>query len=205
MRKATIKDKDLLCEILSESFNQNPSVNWVIGKRSGKKKRIALLVKYSITKCLREGTALISDNEKGAALYFLPNHYKFSISEIWWQVLLAFKVIGIFRVPEIVKRESFIKSQKLNTPHLYFWYLGVLSDSRDGKAVNELRNHVFEVADDLQVPILIETSEPRNIKTYERVGFKTYFEWISPEKNLNIWFMKREKSDSRYVVRNVNR
>ena len=192
MRIATVKDKDLLCEILSESFLYNPSVNWIVNNRKEREKRIVQLVKYSVSKSLREGTAIISDNEKGAALYFLSNSSKFSLSEIWRQILLAVQVIGLFRIKEIQKRESFIKNHKLKTPHLYFWYLGVKSDARDGKASKELRDYVFQIAEENQLPILIETSEPRNIKTYKRMGFKTYFEWSPPKKDMTIWFMKRE-------------
>jgi len=203
MRIATAKDKHLLCDILSEAFSKNPSVNWVVGNKPNKELRIKTLVEYSVSKGLREGTALISDNEKGAALYFLPNHSKFSFSEIWWQVILAFKVIGIFRVSEILKRESFIKKQKLQIPHIYFWYLGVQSDTRDGKASRELRDNVFQVADQKQLPILVETSEPRNIITYERMGFKTYFEWEVPAKDMTIWFMKRENPSLRGTTQSL--
>jgi len=191
MRIATNKDYTLVCNILSEAFLYNPSVNWVVNKKE-REKRIVKLVKYSVSKCLREGTVLISGNEKGAALYFLPRKSKFSISEIWGQIQLAFQVIGIFRVNEILKRESFIKKQKLQVPHLYFWYLGVMSNARDGEASKELRDYVFQIAKKNQLPILLETSEPRNIKTYERMGFETYSKWGIQSKKMNIWFMKRD-------------
>ena len=191
MRIASLDDRSLLCEILAEAFKTNPSVNWVVGNRKGKQTRINLVVKYSVDKCLREGTALISGNEKGAALYFLPDYSTFSFREIYWQVVLAIRVVGLFRVFEIMKRERFIKSKKRAVSHLYFWYLGVKSDTRDGKAFRELRDYVFELAKENGLPILIETSEPKNIKPYQRIGFKTYFKWEVPKKEMSVWFMQR--------------
>lgn len=193
MIKATKKDKNLVIDILSDAFEFNPSVNWIVGNRKGKAKRLKLLIEYSFQKCLRDGTVLISNDKTGAAMYFTSTKPVFSIKELFWHLILAFKVIGIGRLHEILTRESFIKKHKLQIPHLYFWFLGVKKNNRNGKAARELSQYIFKEAKQLQLPILVETSEAKNILSYQKMGFKTYYKWENKRKKMNIWFMKKEQ------------
>ena len=61
-----------------------------------------------------------------------------------------------------------------------------------GGAVFELRDAIFEMATQVNLPIYLETAIERNKVAYERYGFETFHYWEDPAENIKFWFMKWE-------------
>lgn len=51
MTKASISDKDLILDILCDSFDTNNSVNYVVNQDKNRKNRIRKLMEYSFDMC----------------------------------------------------------------------------------------------------------------------------------------------------------
>ena len=73
---------------------------------------------------------------------------------------------------------------------MYFWFLGV--EKGGDQAVYELKDHLFELSKNQQLPILLETSVPRNRSVYERYGFEVYHTWEDSGNDKALWFMMRK-------------
>ncbi len=193
MRKARIAEKDKVIDIISSTFETNPGVNWLIKKRGSHRKKIRRLASYAFLKSfLREG-AYISSNEKGVALCYRFNYQVFSIREVIYQLRFVFFSINPWRILKVLKRESYRKSKRPDSGnYLYFWFLGVIPGG--GGAVYELRDAIFEMATQVNLPIYLETAMERTKVAYERYGFETFHYWEDPAENIKFWFMKWEPS-----------
>ena len=102
MRKAQKSDLSLVVEILSSSFDENPSVNWVVKQDRKIGKRIQVLCKYAFLTALARGGVYISSDEKGVALCYKYNEKKESLTDYWNQLILALRAIGLKRIPEVL-------------------------------------------------------------------------------------------------------
>ena len=193
MRKARIAEKDKIIDIISSTFDTNPGVNWLIKKRGSHKRKMHRLASYAFLKSyLREG-AYISSNEKGIALCYRFNNHAFSITEIIYQLRFALFSINPWRIPKVMKRESYRKSKRPPSGnYLYFWFLGVLPGG--GEAVFELRDAIFEMAAQENLPIYLETAMERTKVAYERYGFEVFHYWEDTAEKIKFWFMRWEPS-----------
>jgi len=68
MRKAKYEEKNLIIDILTQSFESNKSVNYIIPQNENRIKRIWTLMDYSFEICSLFGDVLISDDNKACWL-----------------------------------------------------------------------------------------------------------------------------------------
>lgn len=183
------KHKKDSVRIIADTFDANPSVNIVIGDKGNRQKKIRRLADYAFVKALNRNGAYLSDNKMGTALCFASTAKSFSLFEIYYEVRFAFS-IPIRKVFQTLKRESYIKKNRIEGDHLYFWFLGVQKGG--GQAGFDLKDHLFEVSRMKNLPIILETSVERNKTIYERYGFKVYHEWADSGGGKTLWFMVRE-------------
>lgn len=189
MTLATPEDKKEAVQIITNTFDQNPSVNIVIGSSGNRRKKIGRLGNYAFIKAFNRNGAYLSSNRKGAALCFESEAKGTNFAEFWAEFPFAIS-IPPKKVIQTLKRESYIKKHRFEGKHLYFWFLGVEKDG--GQAVFELKEHLFELSKQKQLPILLETSVERNRSVYERYGFEVYHTWKDSGGGKALWFMMRK-------------
>lgn len=190
MQKVTIAQSPLVIHILTQSFQTNPSALWVIKQDEKVQERLKSLIEYSVKTGLENDGVFLSDNESAAAICF-KEPAKTSLSSYRNQLQLIRKAIGFSRVLHVLKREGYLKKHRLKEPHLNFWFLGVDPSRKGGNGVRDLKQGIFKLSEEQQLPILIETSVERNKNVYERFGFHVYHTW-KPSTDYSLWFMKRD-------------
>mgnify|MGYP001202050323 CR=1 FL=1 len=186
---ATIKDKTDLVNIISTTFDANPSVNIVIGDKGNRRKRIKLMAGYAFIKALNRDGAYLSENKKGIALFYRSNYGKSNLKEIFYELRFAL-ALPVKKVFEALKREAYLKKYRYQGEHFYFWFFGVQKGG--GKAGFDLKNGLYQLSEQEQLPIILETSVARNKIVYERYGFKVYHQWSYYGDGHTLWFMKRD-------------
>lgn len=189
MFQATSADKKLASQIITVTFDKNPSVNIVIGEGGNRKTKLTRLGNYAFIKALNRNGAFLSENKMAVALCYVSDEGKSSLSEVWSEVRFALS-IPFNKVLQTLKREKYIKEHRAKDRHLYFWFLGAQKGS--GQAVFELKDAFFESSEKEQLPILLETSVPRNRAAYERYGFYVYHTWVDSGNGHELWFMRRD-------------
>ena len=181
-----------IIDVLTEAFDANPSVNWVIKNDAKRKKRIRVLSEYAYKTCKARDGVYLSSNKQGVALCYNYFCKKEGIADYWNQLILAINAIGLSRIGEVLKRESYIKKHRDNKgDFLYFWFFGVSDKGRGSDAAKTLKDDVFRSADEQQLPIYLETSVAKNKRVYERYGFVNYHTWRVEKQGIELWFMKR--------------
>lgn len=191
MIQASYKDKKLITSIITETFENNPSVNTVIGSKGNKRKKIQKMAEFAFIKSFNRNGAFLSDNKKGAALIYRADQNRFSLKEQYYELRFAFTSIPLKNILNVLKRESYFKSKRpKDGKYYYFWFLGVLKDGEN--ASFEIKNELLKRADEEKLPIYLETSVWRNVIAYQRYGFTVYHTWEDVKNGITVWFMKKE-------------
>jgi len=75
------------------------------------------------------------------------------------------------------------------------WYLNELGvdPAFQGKGFgSSLMRYMLKKIDDQGLPVYLETSLEKNVRYYEKFGFKLIKEALIPETDVNQWFMLRD-------------
>jgi len=166
------KMKERILDILSGSFDTNNSVNFVVKQDNRRKQRIRKLVNYSFKRTLNFGKAFVSEDGRACMLVVDPNLEKTTLLTIWWDIQLAFSVVGINRVFKVLKREKAVKSEKPSEPYIYLWFVGVdpqfQGQGKGAELIQSLISNEWRAGRS----IYLETSNARNFPFYEKLGFE---------------------------------
>jgi len=187
MIRATRSDKELIVGILTNSFADNKSVNYIIQQDSKRIERIKSLMEYSFEVCLMFGEVFISADKKGCALILFPDKKKTTVNSLLLDLKLLLKSTGLQNAIKAMKREEAI--QKLHPDGLlyYLWFIGVDNSEQNKGIGSALLQEVITQATLQKRLVILETSTEKNIPWYEKHGFKMY-----NKLNLgyNLYFLK---------------
>lgn len=163
--------KDKITTILTASFHDNGSVNTVVKQDSKRMKRIERLMRYSYFQAEQYGKIYLTDDQKTCALVLFPHQKKFVLRGILEDLKLVFGCIGVLRVGKVMKREATLKKLHPTSDFAHLWYIGV-DPSEQGKGHGtKLMQEILAEMEAKQLPVYLETSNPKNFVFYERIGF----------------------------------
>ncbi|MEQ8474450.1 MAG: hypothetical protein RIC35_24850 [Marinoscillum sp.] len=147
---------------------------------------------YAFETGITRNGVFLSDDRQCTAICYRYNFKKDGFKDYWNQLLLVLNCIGISNLSSVLKREAYInKLRPKDGQFLYFWFFGATQRGIKMRSVYELKKHIFDLSKNLNLPIYLETSVPKNQKIYQRFGFEIYHTWGQREQT-TLWFMKRE-------------
>lgn len=189
MIKATYGDKERIVNILTEAFDDNKSVNYIVRQDRHRKRRIRRLMKYSFEVCHSFGKVFLSDDRQSCALILLPDKKKTTLRSIWWDIQLILTCTGIGNVRKAMQRETKIKALQPKEPFYYLWFIGV-SPQAQGKGIGTalMKEFLAECGFNKRV-ICLETSTTRNLPWYKKFGFSIYNKL---DLGYELFFLKKE-------------
>lgn len=192
MRKAIRSDKERVIKIISESFNTNPHIDFIVKNDKNRPKRIAALADYAFKFGLRRNGVFLTDDGFGVAIIFEYDKVAMNLNEYWLQLLLVFKCFSVPRALMIDKLESQIKKNRASDRQfLYLWFFGVANQALGTSNGRDLMKFIFNMSHDQKLPIYLETSLRRNNVIYKRFGFEDYNKFETGKGDLTMWYMKR--------------
>lgn len=174
MIKADYIDKDIVVQILTKSFNENKSVNYVIKPDAKRVDWIKRLMEYSFNMCQAFGEVWMSEDKKGCVLVLWPHKKQTLLKAVMWDVKLAIKAIGMGRVLQVLNRESRIKTHHPKSQFCYLWFIGV-DPPYQGKGIGSgLLKEILNLCEAKAQPIYLETSVEKNLAWYQHFGFEVF-------------------------------
>jgi hypothetical protein len=190
---ATLNDKLASVRIIAATFDANPSVINIIGKKGNRKKQLERLATFAFTKSLNRKGAFISKNKMGVAFFYKSSVKVFSLKEIYYEIRFALS-IPFQKVIETLKRQAYLKKHRYQKENFYFWFFGV--EKGGDQAGFELKDYLYQLSADEDLPIILETSIKRNKVVYLRYGFEIYHTWENYSDKSPLWFMIRSPKKS---------
>lgn len=176
MNRARQYDKELVADILTKSFLDNRSVNYIIKQDGKREQRIKALMRYSFEVCYLFGDVFISEDKKSCALLIKPENKKLTLKSILLDIKLMFSVVGILNLKKVTRREAAIKKIHPETAIYYLWFIGVDPSHQNKGIGSKVLNQIIETGLSENRTICLETSTLKNIPWYEKHGFKIYHE-----------------------------
>lgn len=174
MQRGTVDHRDLVVKILSESFDDNKSVNYVVKQDGKRQERIRELIDYSFNICYAFGDVWIADDDQACALILYPDKKRLTLTALLWDVKLALSAIGLTRVGQVLNRESMIKSFHPKEQFIYLWYIGVSPELQNKGSGSQLLKEIITDSEKQGKPIYLETSVNRNLAWYKKYGFEIF-------------------------------
>ncbi len=188
MKRANIEDKNLVVDMLINSFDSNLSVNYIIEQDGDRRKRIEELMSYSFDICRLFGDIFLSEDNRACALMLYPDKKKATIKSTWLDLKLVFRSIGFKGISKTLKREALLKEVRGSERKTILWFIGVdPKDQHKGLGSNLLQS-VIAYSDELGRPIYLETSNNNNLPWYAKFGFEIY---AQKELDHTLYFLRR--------------
>lgn len=185
----TTTEKAIVTTVLTQAFADNGSVNYVVGKKERSVKR---LMKYSYEMCKHGGGVSVNEQQNSVMLHKFSEKSPTGLFSFWEEVKLAVLGIGPTRILKVLRRESYIAKHKMQEPHLYLWFIGTLPEAQGRGLGSQLLKDLLEEADNLALPVCLETSNPRNLPFYRKYGFHIYHQSETKKLGYKLWFLKKE-------------
>ena len=189
MTRAKYSDKRLIVNILSSSFEDNKSVNYILKQDKKRVDRIKNLMEYSFDMCYYFGEVFLSDDKKGCALILLPDKKKTNLKSILLDMKLIISCIGLSNVTKAMDREARIKKLQPTDLMYYLWFIGVDPKEQNRGIGSGLLGEIIKEGFSKGRPVYLETSTVKNIPWYEKFGFKIYNEL---DLSYRLFFMKND-------------
>jgi GNAT superfamily N-acetyltransferase len=176
MQIASYKDKNLVVSILSKSFDENKSVNYLIKQDKKRAYRIRKLMHYSFDMCYWFGQVFMSEDKKGCALIIMPDKKKTTLKSIVSDIKLVVGSTGLTNIRKAIRRESKIMRTHPKGLIYYLWFIGVEPNEQAKGIGSKLMEDLIVEAKSMKRTICLETSTLKNVPWYEKFGFRIYKE-----------------------------
>lgn len=189
MIRAEYKDKYMIVDILSSSFDDNKSVNYIVKQDNKRVQRLRKLMEYSFDVCFLFGDVFLSEDKKACALVVLPDKKKTTLKSVLLDIKLIFFSTGVRNIKKALKRESEIKRLHPEGLIYYLWFIGVDPNEQNRGIGGKLLQEIIQEGLSQNRKICLETSTQKNIPWYQKFGFSIYQELNFGYK---LFCMKRE-------------
>jgi GNAT superfamily N-acetyltransferase len=191
IQNSSIDDIELLTDILSDSFSNDPIMNWVMPLPSIYPDFFRLLLTDLY---LPRGIAH-HDSEGRAAALWLPPGETFSVPPRWVFVSMLARLVGrkgLRPLWRMHQQGSLFDHHHPTEPHFYLQFLGARHANQGQGAGSALLKHGTRMCDEHRMPAYLESSNILNVPLYQRHGFEIIHEETLPAGGPTGWFMWRE-------------
>lgn len=190
MYQAKLVDRSIVIQILTRSFDQNPTLNFLIRKGSDRSKHISAIAEYAFA--YRRNGVWLSDSRKGVGICFRPSIRRQDLKDIYYLIRMLVKGISLRRLCEIFYHRSRVESLRPTmADQLYFWFFGVCPGETPRVSARELSSQILSMASRRNLDIYAETTLYKNMVVYRRFGFEVYRRWLNPTNGIQVWFLRR--------------
>jgi ribosomal protein S18 acetylase RimI-like enzyme len=192
-RVATAADLEGLTTTLTAAFEDDPLWTWVFRDPT----HLAVFWRFYIGSALRYPCVWITGDYAAAAVWIPPAGSELTGEEEERLESLVGELVGP-RAPEVLELlDRFEASHPRERPHYYLSLLGTHPDHRgQGHGMTLLAENLRRM-DAEGIPAYLESSNPRNDRRYERLGFRPLGEFSTPAGERRVTTMWRDPGGPR--------
>ncbi len=184
-------DRDVIIGIVSNAFEQNPRAQTMM-KKKNPARSVRLMTEYAYQLVEKFDGIYLSADKSTVLFYYRKSQYHRTLADYLKYGKMFLQAIRPSQLFPTLKREKHIMNLRKGYPdYIYVWVLGSVPNNKSLQGLADIRDHLFDLSEKLQLPILIETTVEKLLKLYRYVGFEVYHEWYDEEADLNVWFLER--------------
>ena len=196
IRSATHADLDTLVDTLSDSFSNDPILNWVIPQASLYPDFFRMIIRDVY---LPHGISHLEEQGRGAALW-LPPGREFAMPTRFGLLSLFVRLImrqGLKPLRRVRQQADTFDQYHPTEPHYYLQFIGARLRNQGQGVGSALLKHGIRVCDEQSMPAYLESSNVLNVPLYQRYGFEVTNEVTLPDGGPTAWFMWKRRADAR--------
>jgi hypothetical protein len=185
MISATLNDKSLIVDILTQAYDTNDTINETVNEPASKRIRntpeqetrrrckINKLMAYGFDLCYQFGGAFLSDDKKSAVLVLFPDKKKMNFKVIWNEVKLV-PIIGLLNIPRVLRREIEYNKILPDSPIIKGMFFGTYPQHANKGIGTVLLNELIAWSEEIGRPMYFEARIKHNELFYAKHGFETF-------------------------------
>jgi ribosomal protein S18 acetylase RimI-like enzyme len=181
--------------LLARAFHDDPMMAWVVPDPAARPRALAAFFAANLSDALRHGRVDTSPAGDAAAIWLAPGAFRMSV----WRMLRSGHALLPFRMGaapwrRLQRLNAYALMQHARTvagPHWYLYGVGVEPGSRGRGVGTALLRPALERADHARLPCYLETSNPRTLPLYERLGFRVAIPGRVPPDGPPYWALLR--------------
>jgi len=192
-------DRELIIGMLSEAFRQNPRAMAMM-KKKDPARSLRLMTEYAYKLVEKFDGIYLSEDKSTVLFYYLKSQYHRTFVDYLRYGKMFLQAIRPSQLLPTLRREKYIASLRPDyEDYVYVWVLGGNADNTSIRGLADIRDHLFDLSERLQLPILIETTIEKLLRLYKYVGFEVYHQWHDEEADISVWFLQRELEKANQV------
>lgn len=165
---ADARDAARAMRVLLEAFREDPAVRWIFPEEAGYERHFPRLVHAMGGEAFTLGTAYRMADDSAVALWLPPGVE--SDADAILQVIED--GVPAMRRDEVLGMAEQMGHHHPEAPHWYLPFIGV-HPARQGRGHGSaLMRHALETGERSSMLAYLESSNPSNIRLYERMGFE---------------------------------
>jgi len=185
-------DRELIIEMVSTAFEQNPRAMAMV-KKKNPARSVRLMTEYAYQLVEKFDGIYLSEDKSTVLFYYQKSRYRRTLVDYLKYGQMFMKAIRPSQLFPTLKREKYIASLRPGyDDYIYVWILGSDQSRTSIRGLADIRDHLFQLSERLQMPILIETTIEKLLKLYNYVGFDVYHKWHDADADISVWFLQRE-------------
>jgi hypothetical protein len=162
-------------------------------KKKNPVRSIRLMAEYAHQLIEKFDGIYLSEDKSTVLFYYTKKEYHRTLVDYLKYGKMFMKAIRPSQLIPTLKREKYIASLRPDYgDYIYVWILASDQSKTSIRGLADINQHLYEVSERLQLPILIETTIKKLLRLYKYVGFEPYHEWHDEEADITVWFLQRE-------------
>lgn len=173
MKRARFEDKNVVVDILTRSFKNDPHINFLLEKSKNKNK-LRIIMEYVFEESFNKGEIYLNEDNTAVALWITDKKEKFNWKFIYRNLsfLLQIGVESTIRILKMDKQVHQSHPQTGQFAHLY--NIGVLPESQGKGYARQLINFMADKMSKTKSALYLETANATNIGIYNKLGFHVF-------------------------------
>lgn len=196
-RECTPQDQSQVSALLAQAFAKDPILNFLTAQSKDPEGAREIYFRFCFQSSQRR---FMEHDGRAATLWVTPGA---TVSVLDQMVLLPaiIRKLGLASVPKCVK--AMIAGEKAHPqePHYYLIAVGVDPQYQGQGIGTAIVKHTLEECDNAGIGAYLDTSNPRNLTFYERLGFEKQGAITSSPGAPPVWPMWRSRHSQRDAPR----